>query len=164
MCSFVLGLVPLPPLYTHPKTDGLDCEMEGLQSQKLQVIIEWSDETFLNPTDFDHFSRWKDASRLCTHCTWKWQQCSCIVMLTTGCHKVPADRVPAAKSQLSKYSNYKHSSCCCLYLLHCLCVGACKFVFFLYINAYDFFLFIIKIYLCLRLFCSTIDVPHTTAL
>lgn len=42
--------------------------MEGLQSQKPQEIIEWSDKTFLCTTDSDFFPRWKDATCLCTHC------------------------------------------------------------------------------------------------
>lgn len=136
--------------------------MESLPSQKPQHKVKWSLSEVMKPSvtwqtlTFTSLKRRLQSAH--PLCIGKWQQCGCIVMPTTGCHKVPADEVPAAKSQLSKHSNYKHSSCCCLYLLRCECACVWMHASFFFINAYKKHLFI-KVYSCL--FCSMIDIPST---
>lgn len=126
--------------------------MESLQSQKPQHKVKWSLNEVMKPSVTWQTLRFTSLKRRLQSvhalCIGKWQQCGCIVMPTTGCHKVPADEVPAAKSQLSKHSNYKHSSCCCLYLLHCVCACVWMHASFFFINAYKKILFI-KVYSCL---------------
>lgn len=98
------------------RTDGVDSEMESLESQKPQHMVKrsltWSIQSVtsdkLMHSYFLHFRAPGLHVEGSGHSA---VELSCWLLVVMKTVQV---KVLLSESQLSKHSNYKHSSCCCL--------------------------------------------------